>query len=130
MAEFNNLPLFDAHPMRHRGNPLRDFDRNVLDSVLVSVEQIARPHMHLADLDGPSEIKNVGKGVGDGQISGEHLKLERSRRFHVSDSPICHCSNAPERPQDIRVDVAEEGAETGTGVQVFRDEDSRRRNAQ
>src|ERR1700684_233182 len=65
LAKFNDLPLFAAHPSRDSRNLLRDLDRNGLDSVAVSMQQVARLHMHIADLYGASEIENVSKRMRD-----------------------------------------------------------------
>jgi hypothetical protein len=65
LAKFNDLPFFAVHPSHYRRNFLRDLDRNRLHSVPVSVQQVARPDLHLADLDDAAEIEKVSEGMGN-----------------------------------------------------------------
>lgn len=100
---------------------MRDLDRNGLNSMPVSMQQVSLPYMHLADLDRASEVNNVGEGVRNRQVLGKQLELERSGHFHIANRAVRHRANESEGTQDTGVDVADERAEAWMRVQVFHD---------
>ena len=79
-----------------RGN----FQRDGLNSVTVSVQQIAGLHLHVPDFHRPAEIENMGKSVRNRKISREHLKVNRACFVHVADRAVGHHSETVRRPAE------------------------------
>lgn len=122
MAKFHDFTLFAHHSFCYGRDLIRDIPRNRLDSMPVSVQQVSRPNIHTPDLHWSSEIVDVSIGMGNRQIPGKHLKLDRASGFDVAHRSVRHHAREPQRSQDIGVDVSDEGAKARMMIQILNDE--------
>ncbi len=70
-TECDQLLLLRGDLRGDGGNPRRNIERNGLDAVQVSVQQISRLDLQSANLDRLTHFNNMDIGVGDGDTTGK-----------------------------------------------------------
>ena len=112
------------------GNLVDELQRHRLKPVRVAEQQDRRSRPAGRRPDRLAEFDDVREGMGDGDAGREHRKPDPL----ADGSDIAHGSvrgvpRASERPQDLRVQLADEPAEPRPLVHVFDDDEARRRDA-
>src|SRR5229473_1858486 len=92
--------------------------------------EIARLDPHAADLDGNAEVDHVDVGVGDGDVGGGELELQRANLVQIAHGAVGDHADAAEGAMDVGLHLAPLGALAARLVEVVDDDDPGRGHAQ
>ena len=95
-----------------------------MNTVTVSMDQVAGADGSTADLDGLAKFDDVGIGVGHGDVVREELKSQAFDGGQVAHGAVGDAADTVQGVADYGVNFTDEGAEAGVMVHVFEDHDA------
>src|SRR3990170_4291561 len=125
LAGGDDLPLVRLDFRDGLGDAARDLGGDRDHAVLVEVDDVARLDPDAAHLDGNAEVHHVDVGVGNRDVGGGELELERAHLVEVADGAVGDHADAAERAVDVRLHLAPRGPLAARLVEIV-DEDAAR----
>src|ERR1700728_2283907 len=93
-----------------------------MNTVAISVQQIAGRDPETADIDGPAEFRHVRIRVRDARASCEALEANRFSRGKIAHRSVSQIADTIQGTADLRVKFADQCPGARNVVDIFNDE--------